>query len=125
MPPGRVVRLSDGAVGQVAVIGDAPDGVAQVGALLSLAQQVGGGPGPSAEAPPGGPWTVRRLPCQVSLADLPQSVVPDPPMGSVDGEVTRSAGGLVTWTLATPPARQQPATAKGGGSGSARGGWPS
>jgi len=95
MPPGRVVRLSDGAVGQVAVIGDAPDGVAQVGALLSLAQQVGGGPGPSAEAPPGGPWTVRRLPCQVSLADLPQSVVPDPPMGSVDGEVTRSAGGLV------------------------------
>ncbi|MDQ3358650.1 MAG: FtsK/SpoIIIE domain-containing protein, partial [Actinomycetota bacterium] len=87
MPPGRVVRLSDGAVGQVAVIGDAPDGVAQVGALLSLAQQVGGGPDPSAEAPPGGPWTVRRLPRQVSLADLPQSVVPDPPMGSVDGEV--------------------------------------
>ncbi|WP_154402184.1 FtsK/SpoIIIE domain-containing protein [Ornithinimicrobium cavernae] len=96
MPPGRVIRLRDGVVGQVAVVGPTTDGAAQVAALAGLAERV------TCDLPtdrPTGPAVFRPLPRAVALEQLPPGgteglvigvggdraepvVVPAPPGGS-------------------------------------------
>lgn len=64
MPPGRAVRLRDGVVGQVAVVGPAAEGAGQVAALSDIV--AGCSPVPSGA----GPRVFRALPRTVGLDTL-------------------------------------------------------
>lgn len=82
MPPGRLVRTSDGAVAQLAVVGAAPDGASQLRHLTEIVQrhkdELEG-----AVTSPASPFRpVRRLPDWVPLDRLPSPVRGD---GSGDG----------------------------------------
>jgi len=61
MPPGRAIRLRDGVVGQVAVVGEAAEGAAQVSALATVAR------GSLHQTPTDGPARFVRLPRTVRL----------------------------------------------------------
>lgn len=110
MPPGRAVRLRDGVVGQVAVVGADADGAAQVAALTS---RLGNGP---STGPPR-PTAFRPLPRTVPLdeitgasagvlllgvgGDAAEPVgLPLPPSGSMLGVVGPPGSGRTT-TLRT------------------------
>ena len=84
MPPGRVVRLRDGVVGQVAVLGDSADGADQVAGLAALVDrarvhctEVNGG----SEEPAGGPTVFRALPLQVPLEAVCAAPTDGVPLG--------------------------------------------
>ena len=64
MPPGRVVRLRDGVVGQVATVGAGIEGAAQVTALGMLVEQA------CDRQPAVAPRRFRRLPRSVALSAL-------------------------------------------------------
>lgn len=66
MPPGRVIRLRDGVVGQVAVVGSSGEGAAQVSALTALVGQ-----GPPASSSQCGPARFRALPRAVAVGQIP------------------------------------------------------
>ena len=72
MPPGRVVRLRDGVVGQVATIGPASDGAAQLAALTTLVECASRTPSTAAAR------AFRELPRSVRLSTLLRSL-PSPP----------------------------------------------
>lgn len=74
MPPGRVVRLRDGVVGQVAVVGEAADGRSQLAALAALLE------GASERRPARSPMRFRRLPRTVAA-----DTITDPPAGLLVG----------------------------------------
>lgn len=100
MPPGRLVRVADGGVAQVAVISATPDGGSQLVELADLVGSVADAAGRGSA----GIRRVRPLPARVDVASLP-SRCPDLVLG-VGGDDAEPCGlplqgGL--WLVAGPP----------------------
>jgi S-DNA-T family DNA segregation ATPase FtsK/SpoIIIE len=70
LPPGRAVRADDGAELQFAFLGDDPGLATQCQAVQSVAAR-------AVPAATGGPFAIRELPRQVTVADLPPADGPD------------------------------------------------
>lgn len=92
MPPGRMVRVSDGAVAHAAVLGEDADPAAQLDALRTVVTDAAARA--ATLTADGLPPRLRALPTRLSLADLPETVADSPDLVAlgVGGDLARPVG---------------------------------